>query len=57
MPPARGRTWPKEMGFIGGKLPLHCTGRAEGDEGLRKNVELLADMRAYARGLRRLISG
>jgi L-rhamnonate dehydratase len=35
----------KEMGFIGGKLPLHH-GPAEGDEGLEKNIALLADMRA-----------
>lgn len=35
----------KELGFIGGKLPLHH-GPAEGDEGLHKNVSLLADMRA-----------
>jgi L-rhamnonate dehydratase len=34
----------KEMGFIGGKLPLlHCP--AEGEEGFRKNIELLATMR------------
>lgn len=34
----------KEMGFIGGKLPLlHCP--AEGEEGLRKNVDTLARMR------------
>lgn len=35
----------KEMGFIGGKLPLHH-GPAEGEEGLRKNIEALADMRS-----------
>src|SRR3546814_13196718 len=35
----------KEMGFIGGKLPLHH-GPAEGLEGLEKNIALLADMRA-----------
>jgi L-rhamnonate dehydratase len=35
----------KEMGFIGGKLPL-VHGPAEGDEGLRRNLELAADMRA-----------
>lgn len=35
----------KEMGFIGGKLPL-LHGPAEGDEGLKKNIEKLADMRA-----------
>jgi L-rhamnonate dehydratase len=34
----------KELGFIGGKMPLHH-GPAEGEEGLRKNIELLADMR------------
>jgi L-rhamnonate dehydratase len=34
----------KEMGFIGGKLPL-VYAPAEGDEGLRKNVELAAEMR------------
>lgn len=34
----------QQMGFIGGKLPLHH-GPAEGEEGLRKNLELLADMR------------
>ncbi|MES1198665.1 MAG: L-rhamnonate dehydratase [Pseudomonadota bacterium] len=35
----------KEMGFIGGKLPLHH-GPAEGEGGFAKNLELLADMRA-----------
>ncbi|PJI89324.1 L-rhamnonate dehydratase [Sphingomonas koreensis] len=35
----------KEMGFIGGKLPLHH-GPAEGEEGMEKNIALLADMRA-----------
>jgi L-rhamnonate dehydratase len=35
----------KELGFIGGKLPL-VHGPAEGDEGLRRNVELAAEMRA-----------
>jgi len=34
----------KEMGFIGGKLPLQH-GPAEGEEGLRKNLEALATMR------------
>lgn len=34
----------KELGFIGGKMPLHY-GPAEGDEGLKKNIEMLADMR------------
>ncbi len=35
----------KQLGFIGGKLPLHH-GPAEGDEGLAKNLELLATMRS-----------
>jgi L-rhamnonate dehydratase len=35
----------KEMGFIGGKLPLHH-GPAEGEEGLARNLALLGDMRA-----------
>jgi L-rhamnonate dehydratase len=35
----------QQLGFIGGKLPL-VHGPAEGDEGLRANVELAADMRA-----------
>ena len=35
----------QKMGFIGGKLPLrHCP--AEGEEGMRKNLALLADMRS-----------
>lgn len=34
----------QQMGFIGGKLPLHH-GPAEGEEGLRRNFALLADMR------------
>ena len=34
----------QQMGFIGGKLPLHH-GPAEGEEGLRRNLALLADMR------------
>lgn len=34
----------KDMGFIGGKLPLPY-GPADGEEGLRKNVELAAEMR------------
>lgn len=34
----------KDMGFIGGKLPLHH-GPVEGVEGLKKNIALLADMR------------
>jgi L-rhamnonate dehydratase len=35
----------KQMGFIGGKLPLHH-GPAEGEEGFARNVAMLADMRA-----------
>ncbi|RBP83444.1 L-rhamnonate dehydratase [Marinomonas rhizomae] len=35
----------KEMGFIGGKLPLQW-GPADGDEGLKKNIETLAHMRS-----------
>ena len=35
----------KQLGFIGGKLPLHHS-PSEGDEGLRKNLALLADMRS-----------
>ena len=35
----------KEMGFIGGKLPLQH-GPAEGAEGLKKNLAKLADMRS-----------
>ena len=34
----------KEMGFIGGKLPLHH-GPAEGEAGMKKNLDLLATMR------------
>jgi L-rhamnonate dehydratase len=34
----------KELGFVGGKLPL-VHGPAEGDEGLRRNIELAAEMR------------
>jgi L-rhamnonate dehydratase len=34
----------KKMGFIGGKMPLHH-GPAEGEEGLRKNLQELATMR------------
>jgi len=34
----------KELGFIGGKMPLHH-GPAEGEEGLRQNLEALRDMR------------
>ncbi len=35
----------QQMGFIGGKLPLHH-GPAEGDEGFSKNLALLAEMRS-----------
>lgn len=35
----------QQLGFIGGKLPLHH-GPAEGEEGLHKNLELLAAMRS-----------
>jgi L-rhamnonate dehydratase len=35
----------KALGFIGGKLPLQH-GPAEGEEGLKKNLATLADMRA-----------
>lgn len=35
----------KSMGFIGGKLPLHH-GPAEGEEGLRRNLEALGEMRS-----------
>ncbi|MFC3217222.1 L-rhamnonate dehydratase [Comamonas sp. JC664] len=34
----------QKMGFIGGKMPLHY-GPAEGEEGLRRNLEELATMR------------
>jgi L-rhamnonate dehydratase len=34
----------KQLGFIGGKMPLHH-GPAEGEEGLRKNLEMIRDMR------------
>jgi L-rhamnonate dehydratase len=34
----------KDLGFIGGKMPLHH-GPAEGEEGLRRNLEELANMR------------
>lgn len=34
----------KELGFIGGKMPLHH-GPAEGEEGMRKNLDMLRDMR------------
>lgn len=35
----------QSMGFIGGKMPLHH-GPAEGEEGLRRNLEALAAMRS-----------
>ena len=35
----------KQLGFIGGKLPLHHA-PSEGDQGLTKNLALLADMRS-----------
>jgi L-rhamnonate dehydratase len=35
----------KKLGFIGGKMPLHH-GPAEGEEGLKKNIEMIADMRS-----------
>lgn len=35
----------QKLGFIGGKLPLHH-GPAEGEEGMRKNLALLAEMRS-----------
>ena len=35
----------QQMGFIGGKMPLQH-GPAEGDEGLKKNIDKLAEMRS-----------
>lgn len=35
----------QKLGFVGGKLPLHH-GPAEGEEGLKKNLALLAEMRS-----------
>ncbi len=35
----------QKLGFIGGKLPLHH-GPAEGEEGLRRNLEALGEMRS-----------
>jgi L-rhamnonate dehydratase len=35
----------QKLGFIGGKMPLHH-GPAEGEEGMAKNIEMIADMRA-----------
>jgi L-rhamnonate dehydratase len=37
----------REMGFVGGKMTLKH-GPAEGDDGLRRNVEIFADMRERA---------
>ncbi len=37
----------KQMGFIGGKMPLHH-GPSEGEEGLHKNIAELAEMRNRA---------
>ena len=34
----------KRMGFIGGKLPLHYA-PSEGEDGMRRNLDLLAEMR------------
>lgn len=34
----------EDLGFIGGKMPLHH-GPAEGEEGLRKNLDMIRDMR------------
>lgn len=39
----------KDLGFIGGKLPL-VHGPAEGEEGLRRNVETAAEMRSRVGG-------
>ncbi|MDC7805131.1 L-rhamnonate dehydratase [Sphingomonas sp. BLCC-B65] len=39
----------KELGFIGGKMPLHH-GPAEGEEGMRKNLEMIRDMRERVGG-------
>jgi L-rhamnonate dehydratase len=35
----------KQLGFIGGKMPLHHS-PAEGEEGMKKNLALLAEMRS-----------
>ena len=35
----------QQLGFIGGKMPLHH-GPAEGEEGMKKTIEMIADMRA-----------
>lgn len=35
----------KALGFIGGKMPLHH-GPAEGEDGLKQNLEMIADMRS-----------
>jgi len=34
----------QQLGFIGGKMPLHY-GPAEGEEGMRKNLAMIAEMR------------
>ncbi len=39
----------KSMGFIGGKLPLHH-GPSEGEEGLRRNLDALGEMRSRVGG-------
>ncbi len=39
----------KKLGFLGGKMPLHH-GPAEGDEGMKKNIAILADMRSRVGG-------
>ena len=39
----------KKLGFVGGKMPLHH-GPAEGDEGMKKNIAILADMRSRVGG-------
>ncbi len=39
----------QDMGFIGGKLPLRH-GPAEGDEGFRENIRILADARSKVGG-------
>jgi L-rhamnonate dehydratase len=39
----------KELGFIGGKMPLHH-GPSNGEDGLKANLNLLADMRSKVGG-------
>ena len=39
----------KKLGFLGGKMALHH-GPAEGDEGMKKNIAILADMRSRVGG-------